>query len=132
MILGIGTDILDLQRFRDKFSKYPGFCKKIFTPEENKKAQEFQCNRQSAFYAKRFAAKEAIFKALGIGPGKFLSWKDFSILSHESGKPYVALSHRGDIFCKKKFHVPHFVFHISLSDEKTYVQAFCILEGFIK
>lgn len=129
MILGIGTDILDLQRFRYKFSKYPALYKKIFTPEENERAQKFQHNRQSAFYAKRFAAKEAIFKALGIGPGKFLSWRDFSILSHDSGKPYVVLSQRGNVFCKEKFHMSHFVLHVSLSDEKTYVQAFCILEG---
>lgn len=91
MTKGIGNDIIEIKRIR-KAIKARGqpFLDRIFT----KKEQEY-CLLQSDPYPRfsgRFAAKEAIVKAIGWGFGKDASWKDIEILADEKGKPVVHFS----------------------------------------
>lgn len=130
MIIGLGTDFLSLGRFIKVFSSYEEAMKqKIFTPQEQEVGEKLLGQKKYAFYAKRFSAKEALLKACGVGAGSLLSWKDFSILSESSGKPLALPSERAYGFCHHHYHFSSFRFLVSLSDEKDYVQAFCILEG---
>ena len=90
MIIGTGIDIIELKRFEKVFLKYgDSLINKIFNYEEvpirkNK-------NKFIATLAGKFAAKEAISKALGFGLGKRLKFKEISILNENSGKPFVKM-----------------------------------------
>ena len=90
-ILGIGTDIIEINRMR-KIVKRHGlhFLCRLFSEKERK-----YCNRlkdPSICYAGRFAAKEAIVKALGTGFGKKINWQDIEITNEKTGKPIINLS----------------------------------------
>ena len=90
-IRGIGNDIIEISRIRNSLSRYQQhFLNKIYTPAE----QEYCFKRQDPApgLAGRFAAKEAIAKALGSGIGAKLSWLDIEVLSSSEGKPYVVFS----------------------------------------
>jgi len=113
MILGTGIDIVEIERkaverWGDSFLKH------ILTPEEMKLACQFKSPYQ--FYAGRFAAKEAIFKAAGI---PHLSWHDVSIINDADGKP-VCHDHNK----KLKNHL-----FISISHSRDYAVASAIVEG---
>ena len=90
MIIGTGIDIIELKRFEKVFLKYgDSLINKIFNYEEvpirkNK-------NKFIATLAGKFAAKEAISKALGTGIGKRLKFKEMSILNEICGKPFVKM-----------------------------------------
>lgn len=91
MILGLGNDIVEIQRIKSLIAKYPRrFLDRVFTARE----QEYCLQRKepSIHFAGRFAAKEAVVKALGTGFSNGLSWKDFEILPDSNGKPDVFLS----------------------------------------
>lgn len=108
MIVGIGTDILSYKRIEGVYKRQGNkFINRILTKTEiaeiNKKAK----NDIVAFLAKRFAAKEAISKALGLGIGTDLSFQDIEITHNKKGKPLVKV---------KKFSELHI--HLNLSDEK--------------
>jgi holo-[acyl-carrier-protein] synthase len=83
MIIGTGVDITEVRRLRQAIEKWgEEFLNKVFTPQELKNASQ-----RSSFYqhlAGRFAAKEAIFKALG---NKSLTWQDVEILNDREGRP---------------------------------------------
>ncbi len=87
----IGNDIIETERIKSLFFKYPyKFKNRVFTEKEiryceNKSENKYQC------YAARFAAKEAIFKAIsGNLNNKFdISWTDIEILNNKDGRPYV-------------------------------------------
>ncbi len=87
---GVGVDIIEIGRVRDAIKRQgQPFLDKLFT----KKEQEY-CNTYSEserHYAGRFAAKEAIVKALGTGFGKEANWLGIEILNDENGKPSVNL-----------------------------------------
>lgn len=123
MIIGIGVDLLDVGRFQrvfDRFGKI--FLQKIFCPQE-----QIYCDSQFnpiLSYAKRFAAKEAISKALGLGIGRILSWKDMEICNHPSGSPFVVFSQISSHTLQNFW--PGLKVHISLSDQPCYVQAFAV------
>jgi holo-[acyl-carrier protein] synthase len=77
MIDGIGIDVVDIERFRQTLDRTPSLREKLFTPAERTKPIHS--------LAARFAAKEALAKALSAGKG--LPWHDAEIINHESGKP---------------------------------------------
>jgi holo-[acyl-carrier protein] synthase len=90
MILGIGTDIIEIKRIQRAIEKYQQkFLSRIFTQAE----QKYCLEHQNPYYrfAGRFAAKEAVVKALGTGFGA-LSWCDIEICNNEVGKPYLKFS----------------------------------------
>ncbi len=88
MILGTGIDIIEVDRIQKAIERWgKNFLNHVFTPEEIKFAQKFKFPYQ--YYAARFAAKEAIYKAISNNPK--LGWKDMTILNDKNGKPYCVL-----------------------------------------
>lgn len=96
MKISNGTDIIEISRIKNAIiKKNEKFISKIYTEKEieyceSKKTQKYQS------YAARFAAKEAIYKALSEYIDYKYSWKDFEIINNEQGKPHVNLKYRID------------------------------------
>lgn len=91
MIIGIGSDIIDIRRIEKlclKFGKK--FEERIFTEAEIARANSRSITK-TATLAKRFAAKEAFAKAIGTGIGK-ISWKEIEIKNNDDGRPFIELS----------------------------------------
>lgn len=92
MKISCGTDIIEIDRVKSSIENIgEKFLNTIYTKKEieyceERKAQKYQ------HYAARFAAKEAIFKALSTKIGKDYTWKDFEVLNDENGKPKVYLA----------------------------------------
>ncbi|MCF7852871.1 MAG: holo-ACP synthase [Simkaniaceae bacterium] len=89
--IGLGTDIIEISRIRDSIEEFEDkFLDRLFTPKEKEYCER---HRDPAIrYAGRFAAKEAISKALGTGFGAELHWHDIEIVNDEKGKPSVHFS----------------------------------------
>ena len=79
------------------------------------------------YFAKRFAAKEALSKSIGTGLRDGLYFKNIEILNDKMGKPYFYKSRKLDQFVKKKFKIKKYDLFLSLSDEKDHSIAFTIL-----
>ena len=91
MILGIGSDIIDIRRVERTLARFGDrFTGRIFTEIEQKKSDR-RANR-AASYAKRFAAKEACSKALGTGFRAGVFWRDLGVVNLPSGKPTLVLT----------------------------------------
>lgn len=92
MILGVGTDLVDIRRIEKVLSRFgQSFTGRVFTAGEKAFCEGRGENRKAAAYALRFAAKEACSKALGTGMNN-LNWRDIEVRSLPSGKPAVVLS----------------------------------------
>ena len=91
MIIGIGSDLIDIRRIEKTLERFPEqFEDRIFTEIERIKSDR-RANR-AASYAKRFAAKEACSKALGTGFRNGVFWRDLGVVNLKSGKPTMALT----------------------------------------
>ena len=91
MILGIGSDLIDIRRIERTLERYGDrFTTRIFTETERRKSDR-RTNR-AASYAKRFAAKEACSKALGTGFRDGVFWRDLGVVNLPSGKPTLVLT----------------------------------------
>ena len=98
MKISSGVDIIEIDRIKDSIESTDGrFCERVYTEKEieyceSKKAQKYQ------HYAARFAAKEAVFKAISSKlQNKYeISWQDIEILKNETGRPYVNLKYKID------------------------------------
>ena len=91
MIIGIGTDLIDIRRIERTLDRFGDrFIQRIFTPLEQKKAD--QRKNRAETYAKRFAAKEACSKALGTGFRKGVFWRDLGVINLPGGKPSMELT----------------------------------------
>lgn len=125
MIVGIGVDIVESERVAravEKFSRR--FLERIFTPGELAYCRCYR--RPGACYAARFAAKEAVFKALGTGLARGVRWWEVEVKNLPGGTPEVVLSGKTAALAKERG--VHRVF-LSLSHSKTEAVAFVILEG---
>lgn len=94
MILGLGNDITDITRIEQAIERFGDrFLKRVFTPAELAKAESHTTARhkRAGTLAKRFAAKEACLKALGIH-NQGIHWHDMEVSNHPSGKPMLRLS----------------------------------------
>ena len=116
-ILGTGIDIVENYRVKKiLFKKKSNFKKKIFTINEiaycEKKTNSTSC------YSKRFAAKEAFAKALGIGFRKSINFKDIEVANNSYGKPYISMNKKITNKIKTLFKVKKFNILLSISDEK--------------
>ena len=119
MILGIGNDIVEVARIEAILKRYPQrFLDRVFTPEE----QSYCLKRKmpALHLAGRFAAKEAIVKALGTGFSQGLSWLDIEIKNDPRGKPTAFFSS----FAKELF--GNLTLHISISHCHHYATAMAI------
>jgi len=91
MILGIGSDLIDIRRVEKSIERYgERFLERIFTPVERAKSDRRA--QRGASYAKRFAAKEACAKALGTGLSNGVYWRDMGVINLPSGKPGLLLT----------------------------------------
>ena len=125
-IFGIGTDIVNINRI-DILLKKTGksFKKKIFSDKEI-----LYCDSKknpSSYYAKRFAAKEALSKALGTGFKKGISLKNIEIFNNKNGKPNIKLKGDVALYLKKKIKKNKYNIYLSLSDDKPWAQATVII-----
>ena len=125
-IFGIGTDIVNIKRM-EKTLKTNGkaFKKRIFSKDEiiyceNKK-------NPSRFFAKRFAAKEALSKALGTGIRKGIDFRNIEISNDVLGKPSINLKGSTASFLKKKIKNKKYFIYLSLSDDNPWAQATVII-----
>ncbi|HJL93481.1 MAG TPA: holo-ACP synthase [Woeseiaceae bacterium] len=122
MIFGIGTDIVELSRIEKTYNRFGNhFVERLLMPEEN---TLFSKNKNPIrFLAMRFAAKEAIVKAMGTGFSNGIWIRDIGIINKNSGKPVVVYSSRGDLMCRK---LGISEIHISLTDEAGLILAFSV------
>ena len=121
MIVGIGNDIIEIERIEKAISK-EGFKDKIYTQRELENIKK-RGNRAET-YARVFSAKEAISKAIGTGVREF-SLTDLEILNDDLGKPYVVVSEKLDKIIKSK--KEDYQIEISISHSKKYAIAMAII-----
>ena len=125
-IFGIGTDIVNMKRMKKSLKLYNNkFKNKIFS-----KSEILYCEKKSdplSFYAKRFAAKEALSKALGIGIRNGINFKNIEISNDAYGKPYIILKGAVNNYLKKKIKKNKYYIHLSLTDDKPWAQATVII-----
>ena len=124
MIYGIGTDIVNISRFK-KMKSIKSFSEKILSEDEIKICSTFNEEKLIKYLAKQFAAKEAISKAFGTGIRKPILFKELEILRDENGKPYF--NPLGDVK-KTLINLGITKTHVSLADESEHAIAFAILE----
>lgn len=123
MTIGIGTDILRVQRIEQALTRHgERFAKRVLHPQEL--IDYDNSAAQAVFLAKKFAAKEAISKSLGTGIGERVSWQDMRIAHNDSGAPVVVLSGGALAVAAEK---GGSTVLLSLSDERDYVVAFAVL-----
>jgi holo-[acyl-carrier protein] synthase len=129
MILGIGSDLIDIRRIEKSLERHgERFVARIFTDVERARAEGRA--QRAATYAKRFAAKEACAKALGSGISEGVFWRDMGVVNLPSGRPTLHLT--GGASAKLKRLVPpdhRAVIHLTITDEFPMAQAFVIIEA---
>ena len=129
MILGVGNDIVRIERIENLLDKFgERFIKKVFTKEEE--TRSLKKLKPAASLAKRFAAKEAAWKALGDEQQLGINWKDMGVRNNKSGKPFLELKGKAAEQLKKL--TPENMvarIDLSLSDELPYAQAFVIISA---
>jgi len=124
-ILGIGVDIIENSRIKRSIKK-KSFITRIFSKSEILYSK--QLKDKTNYYAKRFAAKEALAKSIGTGFRDNLRFKDISIINNKVGKPSFLITNKLKMIIKKQLKVSSFNFFLSISDENKYSIAFVILQ----
>ena len=123
-IIGNGVDIVENARIENSL-KIKGFINRIFTKNEINKSKRLK--NKTSYYAKRFAAKEAFVKALGIGFRNNINFIDIDVSNNKKGKPYINVSSKINNFIKNKLKLNKYKIYLSLSDENKYSIAFVII-----
>ena len=125
-ILGIGVDIVENKRIQTLI-KNQLFIKRIFSKKEILLSKKIK--NKTAFFSKRFAAKEAFAKALGTGFRNNLNFKDIEVINDKYGKPHYTKNKKITKLVKKIFKVKNFNCFLSISDEKDHSMAFAIIQS---
>ena len=129
MILGLGSDMIDIRRIEKSLDRFGArFINRVYTEVEIAKSEGRA--QRAASYAKRFAAKEAAAKALGTGIFKGVNWKEIGVVNLPSGKPTLALTGKADT--RLAAMVPQgFKAQISvtITDDYPYAQAFVVISA---
>ena len=121
MIVGIGTDLIELKRVEKVL---PRLTQRILTAKELTALPRL-LQRRLEFVAGRFAAKEAISKAMGSGIGKQCSFQDIEVLNDESGKPVATVSIR---VLREVYQTDAVCIHLSISHSDHYALAMAVIE----
>ncbi|WP_457649791.1 holo-ACP synthase [Profundibacter sp.] len=129
MILGIGTDLANIERIEKTLARFGDrFRNRVFTEVEQQKA-----NRRkdvAGTYAKRWAAKEACSKALGTGLRMGISWRDMAVSNLETGQPVMAVTGWARERLDSMTPAGHqAIIHVTLTDDHPWAQAFVIIEA---
>lgn len=129
MILGIGTDLANIERIQGTLDRFGDrFRNRIFTEDEQRKAE----NRKdvAGTYAKRWAAKEACSKALGTGLRMGIAWKDMSVTNLSTGQPVMQVTgwakDRLDAMTPPGHEA---IIHVTLTDDHPWAQAMVMIEA---
>ncbi len=129
MILGLGSDLIDIRRIERSLERFgTRFTDRIFTDIEQAKSDRRK--ERAASYAKRFAAKEACAKALGTGLARGVFWRDMGVVNLPGGAPTMALT--GGALQRMEAMTPegHSArIHVSITDDFPLAQAFVIIEA---
>ena len=130
MILGIGTDLANIDRIEATLERFGDrFRERVFTPREQAKA-ESRPRAVAATYAKRWAAKEACSKALGTGLRMGISWKDMAVSNLPSGQPVMHVTGWAAERLATMTPPGHeAVIHVTLTDDHPWAQAFVVIEA---
>ena len=126
MILGIGTDLVEVSRIDQKVKDRPGFMERVFSAGEIS-----YCQRQAhpaENFAARFAAKEAFLKALGTGMEATYDLHLIEVANHSNGQPYLRLADELHQLVLKKTDSKPFFIHLSLSHTKNMASAYIVIE----
>tara|TARA_B110000971_G_scaffold219557_1_gene260945 strand:+ start:454 stop:843 length:390 start_codon:yes stop_codon:yes gene_type:complete len=124
LIFGIGTDIVETNRIKILFNKNKKFKTRIFSTKEINYCESKL--DKIASYSKRFAAKEAFAKALGVGISKGISFNEISVDNNKNGAPFIELLGKTKIIFKNLIKKKNKIY-LSLSDEKKYAIATVII-----
>jgi holo-[acyl-carrier protein] synthase len=116
VIVGIGTDYVAIERLADALERHPSFLERVFTPAERELSLES--------LAGRWAAKEAVAKALGVPDG--LSWQDCEILNEDDGRPVLVV--RGTVEAAAKA-LGVTSWHVTLTHDAGVASAVVVAEG---
>ena len=129
MILGIGTDLVNIERVKKVLDRFgERFENRVFSELEIQRSRRKY--DPSSSYAKRWAAKEACSKALGIGLRMGISWKEMHIVNLKSGKPELIIEGKAKDLLKEMTpsdHTPKI--NVSLTDDPPWAKAIVIIEG---
>lgn len=129
MIIGLGSDLIDIRRIEKTLERHGDrFTKRIFTEVEQAKSDRRR--QRAASYAKRFAAKEAMSKALGTGISNSVYWRDMGVVNLPSGKPTMKLTNGAQkrlLSMMPEGHKPSV--HLTITDDYPLAQAFVIIEA---
>ncbi|WP_420342542.1 holo-ACP synthase [Paenirhodobacter sp.] len=129
MILGIGTDLCNIERIAQTLERFGDrFRSRVFTETEIAKAER----RADApgTYAKRWAAKEACSKALGTGLRMGISWKDMAVSNLATGQPVMELTGWAAERLRAMTPPGHeSIVHVTLTDDHPWAQAFVVIEA---
>jgi holo-[acyl-carrier protein] synthase len=116
VIIGVGIDVVDIGRFEESLDRTPAMRERLFTEAER--------SRPTASLAARFAAKEALAKALGAPTG--MGWCDAEIVNEASGNPQFEI--RGSVQARADLLGARTI-HVSLSHDAGIASAMVVLEG---
>ncbi|GIP34759.1 holo-ACP synthase [Paenibacillus sp. J2TS4] len=125
MIIGVGTDVIEIARVKKLMSEPSGprFVERILTHEERRLAENRQ-GRLHEYVAGRFAAKEAVAKALACGIGRQVGFQDIEVLPDPNGKPECTLS----VSSLERLNLGDIHIHLSISHSETVATAFAVAE----
>jgi len=129
MILGVGSDLIDIRRIDEAIKRYGDrFLDRIFTAKERERCDR-RVNRAEG-YARRFAAKEAMSKALGTGFRRGVFWRDLGVVNMPGGRPTMQLT--GGAAARLEAMTPAGMtarIDVSLTDEPPLAQAIVIISA---
>lgn len=129
MILGIGTDLANIERIQGTLDRFGDrFRNRVFTDVEQRKAERRR--DVAGTYAKRWAAKEACSKALGTGLRMGIAWKDMAVSNLRTGQPVMHVTGWAADRLEKMTPPGHrAVIHVTLTDDHPWAQAFVLIEA---
>ena len=129
MIIGIGSDLIDIRRIENTLERHgERFRARVFTDVEQAKSERRK--ERAASYAKRFAAKEACSKALGTGLSRGVFWRDMGVVNLPGGKPTMELTGGAADRLAQMMPANHrAVVHLTITDDYPLAQAFVIIEA---
>lgn len=129
MILGIGTDLANIERISATIERFgERFKTRIFTEAEQAKAERRK--DVAGTYAKRWAAKEACSKALGTGLRMGISWRDMAVTNLPTGQPVMALTGwAAERLAQMTPEGHEAIVHVTLTDDHPWAQAFVVIEA---
>lgn len=122
-VVGIGIDLVDVDRFRTTLQRTPSMVERMFTDGE--RAYALAANDPTERFAARFAAKEAVMKALGVGLGAF-GFHDVEVLRAESGAPSLAVHGPAETLARERGVT---AWQLSLTHTATSAGAFVVAVG---